>query len=103
MHIVIGTETYQKEVKMLSRTEQEIINKLPSKLAENPYQGDPLSYKFLREKKIKGIRVYFLVYEDLKLVLLIAISSKKDQQATIDHIVKYFDEYGLYLEKQLKS
>jgi len=39
----------------------------------------------------------------LQSVLIVAIGGKKDQQATIDHIVKYFDEYRLYLEKELKS
>ena len=42
---------------------------------------------------MKEKRVYFLIYEDLKLVLLVATSGKKDQQATIDHIKNNLDEF----------
>ena len=57
----------------------------------------------LREKRIREKRVYFLVYDDLQATLIIAIGGKKDQQATINHIVNYFDEYRAYLERLLKN
>ena len=57
----------------------------------------------LREKRLREKRVYFLVYDDLQAVLIVALSGKKDQQATINHLIKYFDEYRIYLEKQLKN
>ena len=58
----------------------------------------------MREKRIKEKRVYYLVYEELKLVLLVATSGKKDQQATIDHISDNLKEYkrvAEYVAKQV--
>ena len=90
---VVATETYQKEIENWSKIDKEAAEKIPSKLKLNPLIGKPLGYKFLREKKIKEKRLYYLVYEDLKLVLLVATSGKKDQQATIEHIKEYLDEF----------
>lgn len=59
----------------------------------NPFVGDLIAYRFLREKRIREKRIYYLVYEDLKLVLLVATSGKKNQQATIDHIKRHLDEF----------
>ena len=88
MFNVIGTNTYLTEIKKWTKTDREAAEKLPKKLAENPFVGDQLTYPFLREK-----RVYYLVYDDLQLVLLVATSGKKDQQETIDHIKSQLDEY----------
>jgi hypothetical protein len=93
MFKVIGTETYLKEVSKWPKQFQLLADKLPAALAENPLLGKPLGYPFLREKKIEGRRIYYLIYEDLKLVLLVATSGKKDQHDTIDHIQEHFDEY----------
>ncbi len=93
MFIVIGTDTYLAELKKWPKTCQEAAEKIPRSLAENPYVGKPLGYPFLREKKISGRRVYYLIYDDLGLVLLVATSDKKDQQATIDHIRENLDEF----------
>lgn len=37
------------------------------------------------------------------LCLFVAISGKKNQQATINHIIDNFDKYKDYLEKLLKA
>ena len=78
MYIVIGTNTYLKEIIKWSKSEREVIQKIPKQLAENPLAGKPLSYRFLREKCIKEKRVYYLIYEDLNLVLIVATSGKKN-------------------------
>ena len=93
MFAVIGTDTYLNELKKWPKADQQIAAKIPSHLVENPYVGQPLGYPHLREKRIAGRRVYYLIYDDLKLVLLVATSDKKDQQATIDHIKGNIDEY----------
>ena len=49
---------------------------MPSKLAENPLLGKPLGYPFLREKRIKEKNMY-LIYEELKLVLLVAVAERR--------------------------
>ncbi len=86
MFEVVGTDTYLRELQKWPKQDFDFASKIPKKLAENPFVGKQLSYPFLREKKIGIRRIYYLVYEDLKLVLLVATSDKKDQQATIDHL-----------------
>jgi|SRR3989338_7760761 len=103
MYKVIGTDTYIKEIKKWPKPDFEDASNVPKQLAENPLTGKPLSYIFLREKRIREKRIYYLVYEDLKLVLLVAVSGKKDQQATIDHIkenMKEFRKVAEYVAKQ---
>ncbi len=103
MFIVIGTNTYTKELGKWPNEYRKIADKIPKNLAESPLSGDPLGYKFLREKRIKEKRVYYLIYEDLKLVLLVAASGKKDQQDTIDRIKEQLDEYRKMAEKIAKQ
>jgi len=103
MFTVIGTDTYLKEISKWSKDHKEAVDKIPSKLKENPFLGDPLNYKFLRERRVKEKRVYYLIYEDLKLVLLVATSGKKDQQATIDHIKNNLDEFRKVAEDIAKQ
>lgn len=102
-YAVYTTESFDKEIEKLPGSDQEIIQKMFLKIKDNPYASDQLRYKHLREKRIREKRVYFLVYDDLKAILLVAISGKKDQQLTINHIINYFDEYRIYLEKLLKN
>lgn len=100
---VYTTESFDKEVEKLSKNDQEIIQKMFLKIRDNPYTSDQLRYRNLREKRIREKRVYFLVYDDLQAVLIVAISGKKDQQATINHIIDYFDEYRIYLERLIEG
>ncbi len=48
---------------------------------------------FFREKKLNGRRVYYLVYEEFVVVLMVCISNKKSQQAKIDYIKARLPEY----------
>ena len=103
MFIVIGTDTYLKEVGKWPKFDRQEAEKIPNQLKENPFVGKPLSYPFLREKRIKEKRVYYLVYDDLKLVLLVATSGKKDQQTTIDHIKVHLKEFRKVAEDIAKQ
>lgn len=103
MYKVIGTETYEKELEKWTKADRLMAEKIPKQLSNNPYIGDPLSYKFLREKRVKEKRIYFLVYEDLKLVLLVATSGKKNQQETINHIRYQLGEFKKVAEQIAKQ
>ena len=61
---VFGTETYLNQVGLLENEYKIFVESLPRKLKENPFQGKQLA-PFLREKRIKEKRIYFLVYDDL--------------------------------------
>ena len=102
-YAVYTTESFEKEMSKLSQSDQDIMQKIFLQLKENPYVGDQLRYRNLREKRIREKRIYYLVYDELMSVLVVAISGKKDQQATINHIIKYLDEYKEYLEELIKN
>jgi len=93
MFKVIRTNTYMNEIKNWPKQYKLSEDKLPLKLSLNPFSGSQLSFSFLREKRIREKRIYYLVYEDLKLVLLVATSSKKTQQKTIDNIKEELKEF----------
>lgn len=103
MYGVYRTETFDRQVKKLSKEEQKQIEHIEQQLKTNPFVGKPLGYKFFREKKIKGRRIYFLIYEELVMVLLVGQSDKKDQQATINLIKGRIPEYYEAVKKALKG
>jgi mRNA-degrading endonuclease RelE of RelBE toxin-antitoxin system len=103
MFKIIGTDTYLKEISKWSKAERGAAEKIPQQLKENAFSGQQLRYPFLREKRIGGKRIYYLIYEDLELVLLIATSGKKDQQATIEHVIAQFKEFRKTAEQISKQ
>jgi len=103
IYAVYTTKSFDRETTKLPQNDRERIEKIFLQLKENPYASEQLRYRNLREKRIKEKRVYFLVYDDLQAVLVVAISGKKDQQATINHIINNFDEYQKYLERIIKK
>lgn len=100
---VYTTESFDKEAAKLSPLDQEIIRKICFKLKDSPYVGDALRYKFFREKRIREKRLYFLIYDDLSAVLLVAFGGKKIQQETIDYVVRYLPELKVYLEQKIRE
>lgn len=102
-YAVYALNVFDKEVNKLPKFDKEIIQKIILQLKENPYTGDQIRYKFFREKRVKEKRIYYLVYDDLRIVLMVAIGGKKAQKETIDNIVEYFKEYRKYAEKLSNS
>jgi mRNA-degrading endonuclease RelE of RelBE toxin-antitoxin system len=102
-YAVYTTESLDKELDKLSNSDREIIKKIFLHLADNPYVGDQIRYRFFREKRIKEKRLYFLVYDDLSAVLVVAFGGKKAQQETIDEIIKCLPEFKEYLQNLLKK
>ena len=98
---VYTTNSFDREMAKLNKKEQDRIRKIFLQLRGNPYVGDQLQIKILREKRIKEKRVYYLVFEDLKSVLFTAISDKKAQQKTIDYIIEYVNQYRDYVKSLL--
>ncbi len=100
---VYTTKSFEKEMSSLSEEYQRRIKNIFLQMKENPYTGDPLQSKILREKRLEEKRVYYLVFEDLKAVLFVAISDKKTQQKTINFILEYINEYKAYLKELLEN
>src|SRR3989344_2197631 len=74
------------------------IDKIEDQMVINPYVGDPLHVKWFREKRVGVFRIYFIIYEDLKSVFMVAISGKKDQQRVINTIRLLLDSYRVEIE-----
>jgi len=98
-YAVYTLDVFDKEMSKLSQNYIPKIKKIFLQLKDNPYVGDVIRYKFFREKRIEEKRIYYLVYDDLKIVLMVAIGRKKAQKETIDKIVNYFKEYRKYAER----
>ena len=96
---VYETETFSKLYDSLDRDEKKWIKKIIEQLKENAKVGKPLRFSWFREKKYKDRRLYYLVYQKLDKVLLVAFGKKKDQQKIIDHILENKDKYKKIVEK----
>ncbi|MDO8556511.1 MAG: hypothetical protein Q7R96_05060 [Nanoarchaeota archaeon] len=70
------------------------LQKMRRNLAQNP-SGDVLHVAWFREKKFEGKRLYFIIDEFSKRILLIDFSGKKEQEKTIAFVR---NNMGLLLE-----
>jgi len=100
---VFRTKTFDKEFDKLPKKEQTEVEKFEKNLSENPFLGKPLGFVFFREKRLNGRRIYYLIYEDFVVVLMVALSDKKTQQATIDAIKEKLNEYYEMMKETLKK
>lgn len=96
MYKVFETSTFKKKLKHLSKDFIHWVDKIETKLQNDPYVGDPIrGRKWLREKKHKKFRVYYLIYEKYKPVLMVDISGKKDQSRVINAIWSLRKDYKI--------
>jgi len=97
-YTIYVTEPFGELFYTLDKTEQIWIEKVKKKLEENP-AGKILHFDWFREKKYLNKRLYYLIDENSKKILLIAFASKKDQQKVIDFIKTNMREYLDYLRR----
>lgn len=90
---VYVADSFWEDYRKLSKEEQRRVEKIKEQISVNPYGGKPLGYKFFREKRFDGKRLYYLVYDDYVIVVVVAISDKKTQQSTINAIKNAFEIY----------
>ena len=100
---IFRTNTFEKDFEKLPKKEQEEIDDFEGTLVASPFLGKPLGFAFFREKRIGGRRIYYLIYEDVVIILMVAISDKKTQQATIDAIKSKLDDYYYLVHEELKK
>jgi len=105
MYIVEHAPRFEKEASKLLSPEQQrdLSNFEACQLVNNPYVGRFLSYEFIREKKMDDKRAYFVIYEELKTVLMVSISDKKAQQPTIDKIKTFLPVLKEYVIKRIRQ
>ncbi len=83
---VFRSLSFQEEIEKYDKSIQDRVDKIEEKLVDNQEYGNPLGTKWFRESRFENYRVYYLIYEDLQAVYMVAISGKKDQQKTINTI-----------------
>ncbi len=86
--------------KELLELENIILNEL---IIKGDKVGKPLSFPFIREKKLSGKRIYYLVYKEIAIILLVDVSNKKDQDLVIKEIKKRLEKYKDYIYSLIKK
>lgn len=84
------TARFKEVYEALDGSEKQWIDNIKLKLRENP-AGKILRFGWFREKKYLNKRLYYLVDDNFKRILLIAFASKKEQQKVIDYIMNNMD------------
>lgn len=98
---IITTDDFNRKLSKLDKSLGIKILKEVDQLNENPFRGKPLGYNFFREKKVKNYRFYYLIFKEKVVVLVISLSSKKNQQAIIDKIKNLIPFYKKRIEENL--
>ncbi len=65
--------------------------------------GKPLGYLFFRKKKFNGKRLYFLIYEEWKMIVFVRISGKKDQTVTTVEVKQKLLAYKEFVREKLND
>lgn len=104
MFRIFKTAVYDEDYELLDKSERLRVDVLVDDLFEHgDVTGKPLGVGFFREKKFGGKRLFYLVYKHLSVILLVAISDKKAQQATINEIFLQLDKYKEYVVMRLRE
>ena len=105
MFRIFTTEEFDEDYEKLDGSDKERVKKIFRQLKE---QGDSVGKELagrsiFREKKIGGKRLYFLIYSNFAVILTLAISDKKAQQATINRILLNIANYQDYVIEELRK
>lgn len=101
---VYHSETFDKQLKKHQKEFHLWLEKIEKQLAERPmYVGDQLRVPWFREKKHDKFRVYYLIYEQVNVVYLVAISEKKDQQKTINTVFLLLDNFEQEIKELVRN
>ena len=96
---IYHSKRFDEELEKFDKDLIERVDKIEDELLKNPYSGKPLGTRWFREKRYNKYRIYYLVYDYLKSVFMVAISEKKDQQKVINTIKLLLDFFKEELQK----
>lgn len=105
MFRILTTAAFDDDFRELDAAEQQKVKKKKERLKEQgDSTGDPLTgLSFFREKRVNGKRIYYLIYKQYAAILLLCMSDKKTQQATINKILRELAQYQQYVEEKLRK
>lgn len=94
---------FQEEIMKYDKYIQDRVDKIEEKLKYNSQYGNPLGTKWFRETRFDNYRIYYLIYESLNSIFLVAISDKKDQQKTINTIRIFLEFFKEEIERLVRE
>ncbi len=100
---VFRSVSFQEEIIKYDKSIQDRVDKIEDKLMYNSKYGNPLGTKWFRESRFENYRVYYLIYEDLDAIYMVAISGKKDQQKIINTIKLFLEFFREETEKLVRE
>ena len=100
---VFRSVSFKEEISKYDKNIQDRVDKIEDKLMFNPEYGNPLGTRWFRESRFENYRIYYLIYEDLQVIYIIAISSKKDQQKTINTIRLFLEFFRDEIERLVEE
>jgi len=100
---VFRSVSFQEEIAKYDKSIQDRVDKIENKMMFNSKYGNPLGTEWFRESRFENYRIYFLVYEDLSAIYIVAISGKKKQQKTINTIRLFLEFFKLEIEKLVRE
>lgn len=100
---IYKSEEFEKDINCLDNSLRLQIDQELRQLELNPYVGKPLSFRFLREKKVRNYRFYYLIYDEYVVVFVVAISDKKNQQAVINKIKSKMNFYKEEIKNKITT
>jgi mRNA-degrading endonuclease RelE of RelBE toxin-antitoxin system len=100
---IYRSKSFQEEISKYDKPFQDRIDKIEDKLVLNPRYGNPLGTKWFRESRFENYRIYYLIYEDLNAIYMVALSNKKDQQRTINTIRLFLEFFREEIEKLVQQ
>jgi len=98
MNEVLETKAFWKSYLLCQPNEKKWIDGIKEQLKENLFVGKQLRFYWLREKKYGDKRLYYIINDKSKKALLIAYSTKKGQQETIDRIILNKEYYFQFIQ-----
>ncbi len=104
MFKIFTTEQFDSDFDKLDESDKKLVRNIMKQLKnQGDSVGKPLGKPYFREKKFGGKRLYFLIYKSFMIILAVAISNKKTQQAEIDKIISEIRNYELFIRKKFEE
>lgn len=100
---VFRSVSFQREIVKYDKNIQDRVDKIEDNLEYNSKYGNPLGTEWFRESRFENYRIYYLIYEDLGAIYMVAISGKKDQQKTINTIRLFLEFFREEMERLIRE
>ena len=88
---IFTTTSLDRKLRKMGFSQWHRLEKLKRKLETDPFTGKRLG-KDLFEKKWGPFRIYYIIFEDILMVVLVEFGNKKEQRRAIYYILANWDQ-----------